>query len=124
MRYLTGVLEPAQARGRTYEIGGPEVLRYVDMLQRAAKAQGKTFLNVTVPLLTPRLSSAWLKLVTDVDMTTARNLIDSMTTEVIVHDDAIAELIPGPTIGYDEAVRLALADRDSPQRPDQVRSGR
>jgi uncharacterized protein YbjT (DUF2867 family) len=111
VRYLIGVLEPVEARGRIYEIGGPEVLRYLDMLQRAARVMGKPLPNVTVPLLTPRLSSAWLAVVTDVDTATARNLVDSMTTEVIVHDHTIEKLVPGPTIGYDEAVRLALADR-------------
>jgi uncharacterized protein YbjT (DUF2867 family) len=113
IRYLLGVLEPVEARGRTYEIGGPDVLRYIDMLQRAAAVQGKTLPNVTVPLLTPRLSSAWLALVTDVDLATARNLVDSMINEVIVRDRSIEDVVPGPTIGYDEAVRLALADRES-----------
>ncbi|GIF17968.1 uncharacterized protein YbjT (DUF2867 family) [Actinoplanes tereljensis] len=111
VRYLVGVLEPVEARGRTYEIGGPEVLRYVDMLQRAARIQGGRLPNLTVPLLTPRLSSAWLKFVTDVDLATARNLVDSMATEVVVRDDAITRLVPGEPIGYDEAVRIALADR-------------
>jgi hypothetical protein len=81
------------------------------MLQRAAKVQGKSVPNVTVPLLTPRLSSAWLALVTDVDTATARNLVDSMITEVVVRDHAIEAVVPGPTIGYEESVRLALADR-------------
>jgi uncharacterized protein YbjT (DUF2867 family) len=109
VRYLTGVLEPAEALGRTYEIGGPEVLRYIDMLQRVAAIRGKRLRNITVPLLTPRLSSAWLRLVTDVDTVTARNLVDSMTNEVVVRDDAITRLVPGPALGYDDAVRLALA---------------
>jgi uncharacterized protein YbjT (DUF2867 family) len=109
VRYLTGVLEPGEARGRTYEIGGPDVLRYLDMLQRVAAIRGKRLRNITVPLLTPRLSSAWLRLVTDVDIVTARNLVDSMTNEVIVRDDAITRLVPGPALGYDDAVRLALA---------------
>ena len=111
IRYLVGVLEPAEARGRVFEIGGPEVIRYIDMLQRAANVQGKRLPNVSVPLLSPRLSSGWLSLVTDVDAQTARNLVDSMTTEVIVKDHSIEQIVPGPTIGYDDAVRLALADR-------------
>jgi uncharacterized protein YbjT (DUF2867 family) len=111
IRYLVGVLEPAQARGQVYEIGGPEVMRYIDMLSRAAKVRRKPLPNLTVPLLTPRLSSAWLALVTDVNFSAARNLVDSMTTEVIVRDHSISDLVPGDTIGYDEAVRLALADR-------------
>ena len=124
VRYLVGVLEPAEARGRTYEIGGPEVLRYIDMLQRVARIRGSRLPNLTVPLLTPRLSSAWLKFVTDVDSATARNLVDSMTTEVVVRDDAITRLVPGTPMGYDDAVRLALADRERTARRDRVRAAR
>ena len=71
-------------RGRVFEIGGPEVLRYIDMLKRAAAVQGKRLPSVGVPLLSPKLSSRWLALVTDVDIATARNLVESMTTEVVV----------------------------------------
>lgn len=111
IRYLVGVLEPEEAKGRVFEIGGPEVMRYIDMLERAAAVRHKWLPNVTVPLLTPRLSSAWLALVTDVNLAAARNLVDSMITEVVVHDHSIAEVVPGETIGYDDAIRLALAER-------------
>jgi uncharacterized protein YbjT (DUF2867 family) len=111
VRYLVGVLDHPDALGRVFEIGGPEVLRYIDMLKRAAKVQGKRIPSVDVPLLTPGLSSGWLALVTDVDMATARNLIDSMTNEVIVRDRSIEQLVPGPNLGYDEAVRRALQAR-------------
>jgi uncharacterized protein YbjT (DUF2867 family) len=111
IRYLVGVLESPDTVGRTFEIGGPEVLRYIDMLKRVAAVQGKQIRTVDVPLLTPQLSSMWLALVTDVDIATARNLVDSMTNEVVVHDDSIRQLVPGEPMGYDEAVRRALADR-------------
>lgn len=112
VRYLVAVLQAPESSGQVYEIGGPEVLRYVDMLQRAAQIQRKRKLPVLpVPLLTPRLSSAWLALVTDVNLATARNLVDSMTTEVVVRQNSIQRLAPGPTLGYDEAVRRALAAR-------------
>jgi uncharacterized protein YbjT (DUF2867 family) len=112
VRYLVAVLQAPEATGQVYEIGGPEVLRYVDMLQRAARIMNRRPLPVLpVPLLTPRLSSAWLALVTDVNLATARNLVDSMTTEVVVRDNAIQRLVPGSTMGYDEAVRQALAAR-------------
>ncbi len=111
VRYLEGVLESPDARGRIFEIGGPDVLRYIDMLQRAAAVSGKHLPNVGVPLLTPGLSSMWLALVTDVDISTARNLVDSMTNEVVVTDHSIESVVPGPCLGYDDAVRLALADR-------------
>ena len=112
IRYLIGVLENPDAEGRVFEIGGPEVLRYIDMLKRAAKVKGRTLPSIDVPLLTPRLSSGWLALVTDVDFATAQNLVESMGNEVVVHDRSIEEIVPGPTIGYDESVRLALADRE------------
>jgi uncharacterized protein YbjT (DUF2867 family) len=111
VRYLTGVLGHPDAIGQVFEIGGPEVLRYIDMLKRAGRVRGKRIPSLDVPLLTPQLSAGWLALVTDVDMATARNLVDSMTNEVIVHDHAIESIVPGPTIGYDDAVRLALRDR-------------
>jgi len=111
VRYLIGVLGHPDALGRVFEIGGPEVMRYLDMLKRAARVQRRYLPSVDVPLLSPRLSSAWLALVTDVDLPTAQNLVDSMTNEVVVRDDSITELFPEPTIGYDEAVRQALADR-------------
>ena len=66
---------------------------------------------VVVPLLTPSLSSRWLALVTDVDVTTGRNLIDSMSTEVVVRDTSIRDLVPGEPLSYEEAVRRALAER-------------
>jgi uncharacterized protein YbjT (DUF2867 family) len=114
IRYLVGVLEPAEALGTVYEVGGPDVVRYVDMLKVVARIQNKRLLPVvTLPLLTPQLSSMWLSLVTDVDTATARNLVDSMTNEVVVHDDSIRKLIPGEPLGYEDAVRLALADREA-----------
>jgi uncharacterized protein YbjT (DUF2867 family) len=112
VRYLVGVLNAPEAEGKVFEVGGPEVLRYIDMMQRVAKIQNKRLLPIVpVPLLTPRLSSAWLALVTDVNLATARNLVDSMTTEVIVHEHEIAKIVPGMPMGYDDAVRKALADR-------------
>ena len=61
-----------------------------------------------MPVLTPRLSSYWLALVTDVDATTGRNLIDSMSTEVVVTDTSIRDLVPGEPLTYEESVRRAL----------------
>jgi len=112
IRYLVGVLDNPAALGKVFEIGGPEVLSYVDMMRRAAKVQnGRVPPIVPIPLLTPRLSSLWLALVTDVDQETARNLVDSMNNEVVVQDDAITRLLPGELIGYEDSVRLALKDR-------------
>jgi len=111
--YLVGVLDPVEARGRTYEIGGPEVLTYAEMMQRVARIRrGRRLPIVVVPMLTPRLSSRWLALVTDVDTATGRNLVDSMSNEVIVTDHSISSVVPLEPMRYDEAVRLAFAEHD------------
>ena len=111
VRYLVGVLELAEAADRAYDIGGPEVLEYVTMMRRVALIQGRKLLVMPVPLLTPRLSSLWLTLVTDVGGQTARALVDSMSNEVVVRDDSIRRLVPFDPLGYDEAVLQALGER-------------
>lgn len=111
IRYLVGVLEPEAARGQVYEIGGPDVLTYREMLQRVAVIEGRRLPILPVPVLTPRLSSLWLTLVTDVDGRTARNLVDSMSNEVVVRDTSIRDVVPFPPLGYDDAVRIALRER-------------
>ena len=112
IRYLVGVLGEDAALGQTYEIGGPDRLTYVDMLRlAAAEGRGRKVLILEVPVLTPRLSSYWLALVTDVDVTTGRNLIDSMGIEVVVREQRIREVVPGEPIGYAEAVRRALREQ-------------
>jgi uncharacterized protein YbjT (DUF2867 family) len=117
VRYLAGVVGQEQAFGRIFEIGGPDQLTYRQMLQGVALAMnGRKLPIVVVPLLTPGLSSRWLALVTDVDVTTGRNLIDSMSTEVVVRDTSIRDVVPGEPQTYAEAVRRALAERASEQK--------
>ncbi len=112
VRYLAGVVDKDEALGRVFEIGGPEQLTYLEMMQVASEvAGGKRLPIITVPVLTPRLSSYWLALVTDVDATTGRNLIDSMSTEVVVSETSIQELVPGDPMTYEECVRRALDER-------------
>lgn len=114
VRYLVGVLEPAEARGRVFEIGGTEVLTYAEMMQRVARTHHRrTLPMLTIPLLTPRLSSHWLAFVTDVDTATARNLVDSMSNEVVVHDDAIKAVVPGEPLDYSAAIAEAYAQREA-----------
>ena len=112
VRYLAGVVGKEEALDRVFEIGGPEQLTYRQMLQGVALAMnGRKLPIVVVPLLTPGLSSRWLALVTDVDVTTGRNLIDSMSTEVVVRDTSIRDVVPGEPETYAEAVRRALDER-------------
>jgi uncharacterized protein YbjT (DUF2867 family) len=116
VRYLVGVLEAPEAQGRAFDVGGPEVLEYLEMLTRVAEIQGRRLLIVPVPLLSPRLSSYWLSLVTDVDVQTGRSLIDSMTNEVVVRDDAIRRVVPFEPMSYDDAVLTALGERARERR--------
>lgn len=112
IRYLAGVVDKEAAIGRVFEIGGTEQLTYLEMMEVAAELiNGRKIPVVPVPVLTPRLSSYWLALVTDVDATTGRNLIDSMSTEVVVTDTSIRDVVPGEPLTYEEAVRRALAER-------------
>lgn len=111
IRYLVGVAGREEAKDRTFEIGGPESMTYLEMLQVAAEiSSGHRVPIVRVPVLTPRLSSYWLAFVTDVDVMTGRNLIDSMVTPVVVTDTSIRELVPGDPVPYAEAVRRALEE--------------
>jgi uncharacterized protein YbjT (DUF2867 family) len=114
--YLAGVLEPPEASGRVYEVGGPEVLQYSTMLSRVAAIENRPLTLLPVPLLTPWLSSLWLTLVTDIDTGTGRALIDSMINEVIVRDHSIRDLIPIQPMSYDDAVRAALRERHEAQQ--------
>lgn len=111
VRYLVGVLTVAEAEGEVYEVGGPDVLTYREMLQHVAKIERRPLPIMSVPVLTPGLSSRWLTFVTDVDSATARNLIDSMSNEVVVRDDRIRQVVPFAPMDYDATVRQALAER-------------
>jgi len=112
IRYLVGVLESETAKGRVFEIGGPEVMTYADMMRQVARwRHHRPLPMLAVPLLTPRLSSHWLALVTDVNTATARNLVDSMSNEVVVTENSINELVPGAPMSYRDAVREAYRQR-------------
>jgi len=123
IRYLVGVLELPEAAGRQFDIGGPDVLEYLEMLLRVARIEGRKTVVLPVPLLTPSLSSRWLALVTNVNRATGRSLIDSMSNEVVVRDDSIRRLLPFEPMDYDSAVLVALGERARAQR-DKARAER
>jgi uncharacterized protein YbjT (DUF2867 family) len=116
VRYLVGVLDVPQTVGQAFDIGGPDVLTYGDMLRRRASIEGRWIPVVPVPLLSPQLSSWWLALVTNVDLQTGRSLVDSMTNEVVVRDDSIRRLVAFEPMDYDDAVLAALRERVKAKR--------
>lgn len=107
--YLTGLLEEPKTAGETYDIGGPEVLRYRDLLSGYAEVRGLSRHFVPVPFLSPRLSSWWLYLMTSTRFGLAQALVDSMKHETVCREHRIRELVEVELCSYREAVVLALS---------------
>lgn len=106
--YLTGVLGLTQTFGREFDIGGPEVLTYRDLLLGYAKARELKRYVIPVPLLTPGLSARWLYLVTAASYPLAQSLVQSLVNETICRDEELAELIPQKILNYAEAIEHAF----------------
>ncbi len=106
--YLAGCLADERTAGRTFDIGGPEVLTYKEMMERFAGIEGKQLYIFPVPVLTPKLSSYWVGLITPVPPSVSMPLIEGLKNEVICRDNAIRDIIPLQLKPYDDAVRSAL----------------
>ena len=112
LRYLVGSATMPPEVNRTFDIGGPEILTYREMMQRYAAVAGlPRRLIVKVPALTPWLSSHWVSVVTPVPAGIAKPLVLSLIHEVVCQEHDIAQYVPDPPeglLGFDEAVRKAL----------------
>jgi uncharacterized protein YbjT (DUF2867 family) len=108
---LIGVMGKQDTIGQSYEIGGPEPLTYRSMMLMVSRLMGYRRVILPVPLLSPRLSSHWLRFITDVDLTTARALVDSMSNEVVVHDRRINQLLEHEPMTFEATIRAALEAR-------------
>ncbi len=113
--YLVGVLGVEETAGETYEVGGPEVLTYYEIMRRTGRQLGHEPRIVSVPVLTPRLSAYWLDLVTDVPRSVARPLIEGLKNPVVVTDTRIRDLVDVDLTPFDVAVARALG-RDPGER--------
>ena len=112
LHYLANVASLNETANETYDVGGPDVLTYAEIMRKYGALVGKKPLIFRVPVLTPRLSSYWLRLVTSVPTDVARALIDGLSHDVIAHDQRLEDLIPQRMLGFDEAAKAALnADR-------------
>jgi uncharacterized protein YbjT (DUF2867 family) len=111
--YLVGVARMPEAAGKSYEVGGPEVLTYAQLMRQYGEITGKHFRLLSLPVLTPRLSSFWLKLVTTVPTTIARSLIDGLTDDAIANDEEIRKLMPLELKDFKQSVRTALEAEQS-----------
>jgi uncharacterized protein YbjT (DUF2867 family) len=107
--YLTAAIETPESAGRIIEIGGQDVLTYAEMMTRYARVRGLKRLLIPVPVLTPRLSSYWVHLITPVPANIAQPLIKGLMNEVVVHDDLARKLFPRILLlDYETSVRLAF----------------
>lgn len=108
--YLVGVLHEPRSVGQVLEIGGGEVLTYEEMMRQCAAVMGKKILIMRVPVLTPRLSSYWLNLVTSVPISVARPLVEGLRNDVVTSDHRIRDWIPLEPVTFRESAALALAE--------------
>jgi uncharacterized protein YbjT (DUF2867 family) len=106
--YLAGVCGLKAALASEYDVGGPEVMTYREMMERIAALRGKRPFIFEVPVLTPYLSSLWLHVVTPVKAGVARPLIEGLRNETVVRDTRISDLVPVELTPFDEAARSAL----------------
>jgi len=106
--YLAGVCGLKAALASEYDVGGPEVMTYREMMERIAALRGKRPFIFEVPVLTPYLSSLWLHIVTPVKAGVARPLIEGLRNETVVRDTRISDLVPVELTPFDAAARSAL----------------
>ncbi len=108
IHYLRGVLLREDCFNQSFDIGGPDILTYRQMMQLYAKTRGFKNWIYTVPIMTPKLSSYWLYFVTSTSYKLAINLVDSMKMEIICKDNRLQEMLNIKPISYTEAIKLAF----------------
>jgi uncharacterized protein YbjT (DUF2867 family) len=107
--YLAGVATHPEAAGETFDVGGPEVLTYRAMIECVGSLRGRRTRIVEVPVLSPRLSSYWLHLVTPLRAGVSRPLVEGLRNPTVVRDGRIRALMPRQLTPFAAAARLALA---------------
>jgi uncharacterized protein YbjT (DUF2867 family) len=108
IEYLKGVILLPEAFGQTFDIGGSDILTYKQMLLTYANVRQLKRWIITVPVLTPKLSSLWLVFVTSTTYSLARSLVSSMKNEVVCSNSRIRDLVPIAVLSYEETLRLAF----------------
>lgn len=108
LSYLLAAASEPKSDGKILEIGGKDVLTYRDMMLGYAKVRGLSRLLIRVPVLTPRLSSYWVDLITPIPAALARPLIEGLKNDVVCHRHDARAIFPFEPLGYEDAVRLAF----------------
>ena len=116
VEYLVRSIETNETKSKTFDIGGPEILTYLDMMRRYSNILKKSIKIVIIPFLTPRLSSYWIDLITPVKASLARPLIDSLRHEAIVKDNSIADIIPLHLKNFEKSIEIARNEQTENER--------
>lgn len=112
--YLYGCLVNPDTAGKAFDIGGPEIFTYKEMMQKYAEARGlRKRIIITVPFLTPHLSAYWVDMVTPVPSGLAHPLIEGLRNEVVCKDNSIDQLVKINKIRFVDAVKLAFSEEKS-----------
>lgn len=108
LAYLEGVALKESAYNKTYDICGPDVLTFKQLMQGYARVRNLKRGILTVPFLSPKLSSYWLYFVTSTSYSLASSLVESMKNESVCRDSSINEVVARQCLGYEEALKLAF----------------
>jgi hypothetical protein len=117
IEFISGVLLNETTFNNSYDIGGPDIMTYKQMLLRFAKVRGLRRWIGIVPVMTPKLSSYWLYFITSTSYSLAKNLVDSMKVEVICKENNLKELLGITPVTYEDAIREAFEKIELNQVP-------
>jgi uncharacterized protein YbjT (DUF2867 family) len=117
IEFISGVLLNEITFNKSYDIGGPDILTYKQMLLRFAKVRGlKRWIGI-VPVMTPKLSSYWLYFITSTSYPLAQNLVDSMKVEVVCKENNLKEILGIMPVSYEDAIKEAFEKIELNQVP-------
>jgi uncharacterized protein YbjT (DUF2867 family) len=117
IEFLSGVLLNGTTYNNSYDIGGPDIMTYKQMLLRFAAVRGlKRWIGI-VPVMTPKLSSYWLYFITSTSYALAQNLVDSMKVEVVCKENTLKEILGINPVSYEDAIREAFEKIELNQVP-------
>lgn len=108
LKYLIGVIGKTETYGDSFDIAGPNVLTYKEMMKTYAKVRQLSLLIINVPIMTPKLSSYWLYFVTATSYKLAANLVDSMRVNVTAKDSRLQDILKIKPLSYEDAIRMAF----------------
>jgi uncharacterized protein YbjT (DUF2867 family) len=110
INYLLGCLREPATAGLSFDVGGPDIVTYRQMMELYAKVRGLKRLIITVPVLTPKLSTYWVNMVTPVPSGVVNPLVEGLKNEVICRENRIRELIPMKLTTLEQSICIALQE--------------